>query len=76
MPFDVAGEAEAISLFAMIILTAGLFMFNELKDSSSPVISVAGAGMMFYLFTVADSMILKIVFLGLTIYQLFKMLGK
>lgn len=73
MPFDVASEAEAITLFAVIMLTMGLFIFNELKSSISPVVAIAGAGMMFYLFTVADSMILKIAFIGLTIYQLFKM---
>ncbi len=76
MFFTVNNEAEAITLFALIIVAVGMLIFSEITDTPSTVIKIITAGFMFYLFTVTNSTILQVCFLGLTIYSLVRIIGR
>lgn len=76
MPFTVNSEAEAITLFALLIITVALLIFTEIMNRPSIVIKLITTGLLFYLFTISNSPILQICFLGLAIYSLFRILGR
>ncbi len=75
MPFTVNTEAEAIILFAMLIFTVAMLIFSEIMNRPAMVLRLITTGLLFYLFTVCNSSILQICFLGLAIYSLFRILG-
>ena len=76
MPFIVNTAAEAITLFALLIITVGLLIFTEIMNKPLIVLNLITTGLLFYLFSICTSSILQICFLGLAIYSLFKILGR
>lgn len=75
MPFTVNSEAEAITLFALLIITVALLIFTEIMNRRHIVLNLITTGLLFYLFTISNSSILQICFLGLAIYSLFRIVG-
>lgn len=76
MPFIVSTVPEAITLFALLIITVGLLIFTEIMNRPSIVLNLIITGLLFYLFTTCTSTILQVCFIGLAIYSLFRILGR
>lgn len=76
LSFTVANEAEAIALLGMLIIAIGMLIFSEIMDRPPIVFRIVASGLMFYLFTQTKSSILQVCFLGLTIYNLFRTVGR
>lgn len=75
MPFIVNSEADAITLFALLLITVAMLIFTEVMNRRSIVLNLITTGLLFYLFTICNSPILQVCFLGLAIYSLFRIIG-